>query len=202
MALTDYNHIRTALFVKIEVDQYYDAAYGGYRNKDLLFSDHYKDFELFTGETYTALGDLVGVSSSMNELTPTSGTLTLTISGVASQSITEITRTKFNSSRVTVYRAFFTQNGELIDDVSITNPVGRYNGYVNNYTLQEDWDQELRFTSNTISLECSNSVTLLSKKTSGRKTNPTSMKKYYPNDVSFDRIPALVNAKIDFGGAS
>lgn len=202
MALTDYNHIRTALFVKIQVDQYYDAAYGGFQNKTLLFSDHYTDYELFPGETYTALGDLVAVSSSMNELTPTAGTLTIQISGVASQSRTEITRTKFNSSRVTVYRAFFAQNGELIADETIQNPVGRFTGYVNNYTLQEDWDQELRFSSNTISLECNNSVTLLSKKTSGRKTNPTSMKKYYPSDVSFDRIPALVNAKVNFGGAT
>lgn len=198
MALTDYAHIRTALFVKIEVEEYVQSD-GSLAPETLLFSDHYADFELFSGETYTALGDLLAITSSIAELTPTSSTVNIQISGIPKTSVQDIVQSKIKSSPVTIYRAFFAQNGELIDDGSTTNPVGRFRGFVNNYSLQEDWNSENRFVSNIINLDCSSTVDVLSKKRNGRKTNPTSMKRYYPTDVSFDRVPALVRANINFG---
>jgi hypothetical protein len=199
MSLSNYSHIRTALFVKMEVTEYLQSD-GSFAQTDLLFSDHYKDYDLFVGETYTALGQLLNVSSSSSELTPSSGSLTLTISGIPDRSIEEIIKSKIKSSTVTINRAFFAQNGELINDGSTTNPVGRFNGFVSNYSLFEEWDAENRLSTNTIVFDCNSQIELLAKKTGGRKTNPTSMKKFYPTDTSFDRVPAIVNANINFGG--
>lgn len=199
MALSDYDNIRTALFVKIQVEEYLQSD-GGLRPETLLFSDHFADYEL-NGDTYTALGKLVSVSSTTSELSPSGSTLTIVISGIPNKSVEEIVKSKIKSSIVNVYRGIFTHSGEFIVDESIVNPVGRFSGFVNNYSLDETWDVDNRLSSNTIIIECSSTVSLLSKKTAGRKTNPTSMKKYFPNDTSFDRVPAIVNAEINFGGA-
>lgn len=201
MALTDYSHIRTALFVKIVVAEYKQSD-GSLQPETLLFSDHYKDLELFAGETYTALGNLLDITSSTSELSPTSSTVNIQLSGVPKQSIHDIEQSKIKSSEVVIYRAFFAQNGELIDDGTTVNPIGRFSGYINNYSLQEEWDSVNRFTSVTINLDCASTVDILAKKTSGRRTNPASMKKYYPTDVSFDRVPVLVGANINFGSGS
>lgn len=195
MALSDYSHVRTALLVKIEVAEYLQTD-GSLQAEDLLFTDHYTDLD-YAGDNYTALGDLVSVSSTVAELTPTSNTCTIVIAGIPNRSLREILESKIKSSPVTVYRQFMDQDGQLL--TGFTNPVGKFSGFVNNYSLQEEWDSIQRISSNTIVLDCASTVDLLSKKTAGRQTNSGSMKKHYPNDVSFDRVQALSNAKINFG---
>ena len=54
----------------------------------------------------------------------------------------------------------------------------------------------------TVNFDCSSTVELLSRKKGGRRTNPESMRKFFPGDKSFDRVPAIVNANINFGGTT
>jgi hypothetical protein len=79
------------------------------------------------------------------------------------------------------------------------NPIGRFFGFVNNYQLAEDYSIETRTASNTIVMTCSSVVDVLDNKISGRKTNPASQKLYFPNDLSMDRVPSLVNSVFNFG---
>jgi hypothetical protein len=424
---TDRTSVRTALFVKMEIAEYKETPFSSFSNKTLLFSDHYRDFELFPGENYTALGQLMTVTSTVRELTPSSSTVNIQISGIPQASLNQITESKIKSSPVTVWRGFFDvdgapitqldrdqvattrignsvlstdsrlfntptglsipdrnsglvtgninngkedftyecwirprdsatleesyifdarinsviprpvllikdgkvsagfgssnapitiqaespvinlnqwyhvafvrkfqeyklfvngiQRGEAfklnqavlrtdlgnapvhiglafglgeddtrkafvgdIDELRISNvsrywlsnfslptgpflndletllqlrfdgdngsinflddntpvfatkTVGKFKGFVNNVIYQEDWDVERRISTLTVNFDCSSTVDLLSKKRGGRKTNPASMKRHFPNDVSFDRVPALVNANINFGG--
>ena len=80
--LTDLTTVRTALFVKIDVAEYRQASTGPFFPQTLRFSDHDSEFELFPGETYTALGQLMNVTSTTRELTPTSSTVNVQISGI------------------------------------------------------------------------------------------------------------------------
>ena len=197
MGLEAYNHVRTALFVRIHVEEYLQSG-GNLAPTTLLFSDHYKDYDL-DGETYTALGNLMSVTSTLSELQSTSANLTIQLSGIPNRSLEEIVKSKIKASPVQIKRVFFAQNGEIIDDSTVTNPVGRFVGYVNNYALEEEWDTQTKTSTNTITLECSSTVDVLSRKQAGRKTNPNSMKKYYASDVSFDRVPAILNENLNFG---
>lgn len=201
MAITDYTTIKTALFVKITVDEYLQPGeLFDLQPETLRFSDHHVDYELFPGETYTALGTLLNVTSTTRELTPTGSNVSITISGIPQFSTDAIVRSKIKASPVTIHRAFFDQDGTLINDGTTVNPVGRWNGFINNYTLQEEFDSQRRLITNTILLDCSSNVDVLSRKVGGRKTNPNSMRKYFPFDASFDRVPALVGEPIKFGG--
>jgi len=141
------------------------------------------------------VGALTGVSSTRSELRTSSNSVTVSLSGIPNSSIIEIINSKIKSSRVDIYRAYFdAQTNAQIGDVQ-----GRFKGFVNNYSLEEDFDINARTSTNTILLECASNIDVLGNKRTGRKTNPESQKKHFPNDLSMDRVPNLENTTFDFG---
>jgi len=191
-----YDSLQSNLFVKVEIDQYRTTAGGSYTSTVLKFSDNRNSFDI-DGESYVGLGNLMNVTNSSSELRVSSGELTIVISGIPDSSIAEIIHSRIKGSPVTVYRAFF--NPVTGGTIPITGPFGRFVGFVNNYSLQEDYDVDSRTATNTLALICNSSVDVLQNKISGRRTNPRSQKAFYPSDLSMDRVPTLKNATFDFG---
>jgi hypothetical protein len=150
------------------------------------------------GETYQGLGQLMDVTTNASELRVSGSELSITISGIPNTSITDILNTKIKGASVKVYRAFFASNTVSLITVP-GNPIGKFFGFVNNYQLAEEYDIQTREASNTIIMTCSSVVDVLDNKISGRKTNPSSQKSFYPNDRSMDRVPTLVNSVFNFG---
>lgn len=191
--------VQSNLFIRIEIDEYRTSPSAAYTQEVLLFSDLNANF-VINGETYLGLANFLNVSSSRSEIRASSGNLTIGISGIPNSAIAEIVNSKIKGAPVRVFRALTDPTtGNLLNLGTVSNPLGRYRGFVNNYSLTEDWDPESRTSSNTITLVCASSVDVLERKTAGRLTNPASMKRFYPNDASFDRVPTLENATFDFG---
>jgi hypothetical protein len=195
--LSSYTSIETGLFVRIDVAEYRTTSSGTYANEILRFSDYTRSV-VIDGETYLGLGRLIGVTATSSELKSSSGSVTITISGIPDSSIAEIVNSRIKGSAISIYRVVF--DAVTGQQLSITgNPAGRFFGIVSNYTLEEDYDVEARTASNTIALECSSRSEFLANKVVGRKTNPKSMKTFYSTDVSMDRVPNLVGANFNFG---
>ena len=198
LALTSYEAVESNLFVKIEVE-YYKATPGATPSSvDLLFTDRMVSTSL-AGDTYVGLGKLVSITSTNSELRATSNDLTITISGIPNTSIAEIINRRIKGSIVTILRGLYdATTGQFLSSVT-GNPVTRFKGFVNNVSLEEDYDVENRISTNTIVLTCSNIVDIFENKIAGRKTNPSSMKKFYSTDISMDKVPNLENTEFDFG---
>lgn len=195
--LSGYTSVKTSLFVRIQVDEYRVADSNSYTSQVLRFSDHDESI-VIDGETYTGLRQFLGVTASTSELRPSRDSVSITISGIPEDSIGEIVYSKIKGAPVRIYRGWFdVATGDLIGSIE-----GRFFGSVNNYAIQEDYDVVERQASSFIELECASTVGVLSRKTSGRKTNPQSQKKFYPNDVSMDRVPSLRGQKFNFGEQS
>lgn len=195
--LTGYPAIQSNLFVRIQVDEYRTSPGAAYSPTVLTFSDMLIPYTI-NSEEYTGLGKLMSITSSSSELRVSGGELTITLSGIPNTAIAEIVNSKIKGSPVRIYRALFDANTNQLLSVS-PNPLGRYRGFVNNYSLNEDYDADSRTASNTLVLVCASSVDVLQNKIAGRKTNPESQKRYYPTDLSMDRVPALENSTFDFG---
>lgn len=195
--LSTYDSIETGLFVRIEVDYYKTSPSATPASTVLRFSD-YKGTVTINGESYVGLGRLLSITGSSSELKPTSGSVTVTVSGIPNTSIAEIINSRMKGCPVEIYRVVF--NPVTGTQLAISgNPAGRFFGIVSNYTLEEDYDLDNRVATNTISMICTSNIDFLQNKIAGRKTNPESMKKFYPTDVSFDRVPSLVGANFNFG---
>jgi hypothetical protein len=192
--LSTYSAVRTALFVKIKIDEYRTTSSGSFTPTVLAFSDHNDNFTI-DGQQYVNVGRLMNVTATNSELRSSSNSVTISLSGIPNSAIAEIVNSKIKSAPVDIYRAFF--NPSTAAQIGTTQ--GRFRGFVNNYSLQEDYDVNTRVSSNTIILECASSIDILSRKVTGRKTNPESQKKYFANDLSMDRVPTLENTTFDFG---
>lgn len=195
--LSSYNNIETGLFVRIACDYYRASEGDSFTSAVLRFSDINRPITI-NSESYTGLGKLLGITASQSELRVTTNDVTITISGIPNSSIQEIIASRLKGSEVKIYRGIFNPStGALL---SITdNPVGRFHGYITNYNLAEEYDFDSKNASNTIVINCSSTVSILEKRVTGRKTNPESMKYFYPLDVSMDRVNALSGAYFDFG---
>lgn len=194
--LSGYRSIRTALFVRIQIDEYRVEPGDSFTSEVLLFSDHNSDYTI-NSEVYENLGNFINISSSKSELRATSDNLTITIAGIPIGSVKEIINSKIKSSPVTVYRGYFDNSTNAL----IGTIQGKFKGIINNYSLIEELDFDTRSGTASIQLECTSNIEILGNKVSGRKTNPISMKKFYNTDSSFDRVPTLENTTFDFGGS-
>jgi len=184
--LTPFLAIESHLFVRIDDNV-----------SVLRFSDYRQNFSI-NGENYLAVGNFLGVTASSSDLRATGNSMTITLSGVPNSSISDVLNRKIKGAAVRVYRvAFNVTTGQALDIEG--NPMGRFRGFVNNYTISEDYDVQNRSTTSTISFICASAVDVLSNKVSGRLTNPDSMRRFFPSDASMDRVPALQNTTFDFG---
>lgn len=183
--LSAYSSIQTALFCNVVVPDY----------ATLTFTNYPRNITL-QGTTYTGMGQLLSVTDNTSELRASRGELTVTISGIPAQNISDLLTYKFKGSTISVLRAIFDANtGQLLPITG--NPAGRFQGIINNFGLNEDWSGQ--DASNTISFICTSTVGVLMNKVAGRKTNPTDQKKFYPTDLSMDRVLKLANSNYNFG---
>jgi hypothetical protein len=199
--LSSYSKIGNALLVRLSVAQYRVNPGDTPSSEVLKFSDVLHPITISyngTNETYTGTGQLLSVSPSRSELRNTASDVTITLSGIPDARIKEIMNSKIKGSRIEIYRVLF--NTSTYQPISISgNPAGRFFGIVSNFSLEEDYDITNKTNSNSISLICSSWHESLKSKLPGRKTNPEDMKIFYPNDVSFDRVPNLIGANYSFG---
>lgn len=183
--LSTYSTVQTALFCRMDVPDYAVLKFSSF-NRAVTFG----------GDTYSALGTLLSVTDSTSELRATTNQLTIAISGIPDTSIAEILDNKIKGSAIEVWRVFF--DSVTGQQLAITgNPAGRFQGIVNNYSLEEDWSG--REASNRIILTCASTIEVLGNKVNGRRTNPIDQKALYPTDESMDRVLKLSNSNFNFG---
>lgn len=190
--LNSYDAVKTHLFVRAYVEEYRTSSSASYAPQLLTFTDRHTTTYI-NGEAYTPLGEFVNITATTSELRPSTDTITIGFSGIPSTSIDEVLYSKLKGSSVRVYRQFYTISDSLIATQ------GYFFGKINNFSIQEEWDSATNSSSQIILIECSNNINVLNQKISGRKTNPVSEKKYFPNDLAMDRVPTIKGTKFDFG---
>ena len=150
------------------------------------------------GNTFTALGGLLGLSDVQRDIKATSDDLTVALTGIDSNYISLILSNDIKGSIVEVWRGFLDSNNDII-----TTPTQqffkRYQGIVNNVSISENFNEQARTRVATCSISCASFRLILENRMSGVKTNPISWKQFYPNDTSMDRTPVIQNQYFDFG---
>jgi len=183
MFLSSYTSIQSNLFVKMDVPNY----------EVLSFSDYHKDFAI-EGVTYQSLGRLLNVTSTSDDLRATPKEVTISISGISVNNITEILNNRIKGSEVVIKRGLFdVDTGNLLDISG--NPSGKFEGIVNNFSIDDDLNMGDDTGSVTITLNVTNIVELLNNKVNGRRTNYID----FPNQLLMSRVSALAKSNFNFG---
>ena len=155
----------------------------------------------YAGNNYTQLGYFMGVSDFQGDLKVTNNAITVSLSGVPSDDgspsyMALALNSNLKGSKISIYRAFFNISTGQYDPAQVYQ---RFNGYVSNFSLSENWDQDNKLTSNTISIQCSSIHAIMEKKYSGRRTNDGDQQYWFANDTGMYRVKRLVDTQFDFG---
>lgn len=152
----------------------------------------------YNGNTYTELGAFLQLGSVTDDLKVTNGDLQIQLSGIPSDAnyMDIILSYPIKGGNVVVRRGFF--------DVNTMQPIPgamyeRYRGVITNYSVDETTSFLDGDLVNTITVSCASINTVLQNKIAGQRTNGTDRNRYYPGDISFDRVKELQNTSFDFG---
>jgi hypothetical protein len=75
----------------------------------------------------------------------------------------------------------------------------RYRGIITNFAVDETTNFLNGELTNQIAITCASLNSLLETQVRGQRTNSTDRKRFYPTDLSMDRVKALQNTAFDFG---
>lgn len=151
------------------------------------------------GITFTNLGSLLQLSDIKRDIKATSSDLSISLTGVDGTNIAIVLGSDIKGSRIEVWRGFLDSNNQII-----TTPTQqffkRYQGIVSNYSITEDFNEQLRTRVATVGLSCASFRTILENRVGGVRTTPKIWQVYYPGDTSMNRVPAIAGSYFDFGG--
>lgn len=150
------------------------------------------------GDTYTELGAFLQIGDVTEDLKTTNGDIVISLSGIPSDAnyMDIVLSTSIKGGNVVVRRGFF--------DSQTLQPIAgqmfeRYRGIVTNFSVDESVNFLNGELTNQISISCASLNSLLETQVRGQRTNQTDRKRFYPADVSMDRVKALQNTGFDFG---
>lgn len=176
---------------------------------------------------FTALGQLVKVGNVQRDIKSTPNETTVTLVGVDTAMLGIVLNAKIKGSQIDLWHAFFDSNNELItaqtdywinnigDEILWTNNVGTvipwttnnpstgvykyFSGYVNSFSISEQWMEEARMFVGLIQVAASSIQLILQNRVAGRYTNNNSWQFFSPGDTSMNRVAFITNINYQFG---
>lgn len=183
-AVDTENHISHALFIDLTLD-----------NVTYYLTSAYRPIT-FSGNIYQQQGWFLQVGTLTEDLKTTNGDVVISLSGIPNSQMTLVLNQPIKGGTVTIRRGFFdTDTNTLIPGQMYT----RYRGIITNYSIDEDFDALGGELTHTISVICSSLNNLLENRVSGQRTNGSDRNRFYPGDISFNRVKDLQNTSFDFG---
>jgi len=183
-AVDGKNNISHALFIDLTLGTTTYYLSSAYRNFDV------------DGNTYNRLGWFLQAGSVQDDLKSNNSDMQISLSGVPNSLVNVVLSNPVKGGQVVIKRVFFdTETDQIISGQVYT----RYKGIITNFNIDEQNDPLTGDRTHTVVLSCASLNQLLENKVTGQRTNGSDRKKFYPGDVSFDRVKDLQGIGFDFG---
>jgi hypothetical protein len=176
---------------------------------------------------FTGLGQLVSVGSAQRDIKSTANETTVTLVGIDTSMLAMVLGADIKGSQIEMWHGFFDTNNELITSNNITwqnnseqlvewvnasnaitnwssslSSSGLYqffNGYINSFTINEQWMEEARGYVGVITVSASSIQLILQNRVAGRYTNNNSWQFYNSGDDSMNRVNYISTINYYFG---
>ena len=154
------------------------------------FSSAYQ-YETIDSQVYSPLGGLLAVGVQQRDLSVTSASTSVSLSGIGSDNIFMVLEKKIKGSKLEITRGFYD------DNMVMTSTAKRYTGIITSYNITEERvDNNDNFT---VTVNASSYKLVLQNRTAGRRTNPNSWQQFFPLDTSMTWISSIAGRTFDFG---
>ena len=148
---------------------------------------------------FTALGGLIKIGDATRDIKSTANETTLTFVGLDTAYLAWVLSQDIKGSQIQMWHGFFDTNGALITTGGSGGLYQFFNGYINSFSISEQWMEEARSYVGTISLSASSIQLVLQNRVGGRFTNNNSWQFFNPGDTSMDRVSFITNINYQFG---
>jgi hypothetical protein len=150
-------------------------------------------------EPFNAVGVLMKVGDTQRDIKSTANETTFTLVGIDSAMLGWVLGNQIKGSQIEAWKGFFNTDGALITTGGTGGLYQFFNGYINSFSIQEEWMEELRQFVGVISVAASSIQLILKNRTAGRYTNDNNWQFFAPNDTSMNRVPFITNINYNFG---
>jgi hypothetical protein len=151
------------------------------------------------GVSFTGLGDLLSIGNIAQNVKSTSQDLTIALTGIDGNNTGMVLSADIKGSVVEIWRGFLDTNNQIMTIGGVQQFFKRYQGIVNNVSIQEGWNEDVRTRIATCQIACASFKVILQNRISGQKTTPVLWQTTYPNDTSMNRVPVITAQYFDFG---
>lgn len=175
---------------------------------------------------FSALGQLIQVNAAQRDIKSTANETTVTLVGIDTAMLGLVLGSKIKGSQIELWHGFFDSNNELITTsiigwsnntflpISWSNNVSEiidwsgssgsgvykyFNGYINSFSISEQWMEEARAFTGVVSISASSFQLILQNRTAGRYTNDNAWQSATPGDTSMNRVNFISTINYAFG---
>ena len=148
---------------------------------------------------FTALGQLVKIGQAQRDIKSTANETTITLVGIDTANLALVLGAGIKGSQVEMWHGFFDANNQLITTGGTGGLYQYFTGFVNSFTISEQFMEEIRGYVGTISISASSIQLVLQNRTAGRYTNDNSWKQFAPTDTSMNRVNFIQTINYQFG---
>jgi len=150
-------------------------------------------------QPFDALGGLVKIGDAQRDIKSTANETTATLVGIDTALLGWALGQNIKGSLIEMWHGFFQSNGELITTGGTGGLYKFFTGYINSFTISEQWMEEARQYVGTITVSASSTQIILQNRTAGRYTNNNAWQFFNAGDTSMNRVPVIQNANYYFG---
>jgi hypothetical protein len=150
-------------------------------------------------EPFEGLGALVAIGDVQRDIKSTANETTATLVGLDTALLGWVLGREIKGSQIEMWHGFFDTEGALITTGGSGGLYQFFNGYINSFTISEQWMEEVRQYVGTISVSASSIQIILQNRTAGRFTNDNAWQFFSPGDTSMNRVAFIETINYFFG---
>lgn len=150
-------------------------------------------------QPFDALGTLVKINDVARDIKSTANETTIVLVGLDTALLGWVLGQKIKGCQIEMWHGFFNTNGELITTGGTGGLYKFFTGYINSFTISEQWMEEIRQFVGTISVSASSNQIILQNRTAGRYTNNNAWQFFNAGDTSMNRVSFIETINYAFG---
>ena len=150
-------------------------------------------------QPFDGVGVLVKVGDAQRDIKSTANETSFTLVGIDTALLGWVLSQNVKGSQIEAWHGFFDTSGALITTGGTGGLYQFFNGYINSFSISEQWMEEMRGYVGLITVNASSIQIILNNKTAGRYTNNNSWQFYNPTDTSMNRVAFISTINYRFG---
>jgi len=148
---------------------------------------------------FAGLGQLVQAGQATRDIKSTANETQFTLIGIDTALLGFVLSQNIKGSQIEAWHGFFNTNGELITNGGSGGLYKYFTGFVNSFSISEQWMEEARMFVGLITVNASSIQLILKNRVAGRWTNDNNWQFYAPGDTSMNRVAYITNINYQFG---